>query len=197
VRPPYVVGVGGQAGAGKSEFVKWLRGRDIRVIDADRIGWALLRSNTPSGAAVKRAFCPEVLGAGREIDRGRLGKIVFASAAARRRLNRIVHPALLRRLRRQAWSRSGPRVRVIDAALLFYWGLESEVDLAILVRARREVKLQRLIKTGLTRSAAAARLRSQPGEQEMARRADLVIANNGTRQDLRRQARAVRRLLPV
>jgi dephospho-CoA kinase len=199
---PIVVGVGGNAGSGKSTFVKELARLGARTIDADRIGWELLKKGTPTARQTIRQFGADILDSRGNIDRKKLGAIVFAKPAARLRLNRIVHPALLREIQRQARPTSltpNPRsptpVVVIDAALLFLWNWQRKVHLAVLITSTRANKLRRLTGRGLTLTAARNRLASQLSEAEMRPRADLVIPNNGTIAELRVRARRFYRLL--
>jgi dephospho-CoA kinase len=194
--------VGGNAGSGKSTFVKELARLGAGVIDADRIGWELLKKGTPTARQVIKQFGSEILDSGGAIDRKKLGAIVFARPAARRRLNRIVHPALLKEIQRQAGQRPltpDPGfltpVVVIDAALLFLWNWHRKVHIAVLISSARPNKLRRLTGQGLTLTEARNRLASQLPEAEMRRKADLVIPNNRTIPELRARARRFYRLL--
>jgi dephospho-CoA kinase len=188
------------------------------VIDTDRIGWGLLKKGTPTARNAVREFGPGILDSRGGIDRKKLGAIVFARPTARRKLNRIVHPALLREVQRQVTAitkdecrmtngrlrcnrsplfvnRQSSIVIVLDAALLFLWNWQRKVDLAVLVSSTRRNKLDRLIDSGLTRTEARNRLTSQLSEAEMRPKADLVIPNNGTIAELKARARRFYRLL--
>jgi dephospho-CoA kinase len=165
----------------------------------------LLKRGTPTARQVLREFGLGVLGSRGAIDRRKLGAIVFARPSARRRLNRIVHPALLREIERRIGAlrrnseirnlHSAIRIVVLDAALLFFWNWQHKVDIAVLVSASRANKLRRLVGQGLTLTEARHRLASQLTEPEMRRKADLTIPNNGTVADLRVRARRFYRLL--
>jgi dephospho-CoA kinase len=201
-RKAVLIGVGGNAGSGKSAFVKELARLGARTIDADRIGWQLLEKGTPTARQVLKEFGADILDSRGAIDRKRLGAIVFTGPAARLRLNRIVHPALLREIRRQAGQPTPPPdpglltpITVIDAALLFFWNWHRKVHLAILVSSTRPNKLRRLTRQGLTLTEARNRLASQLSEAEMRPKADLVIPNNGTVAELMARARRFYRLL--
>lgn len=197
-----LVGVGGNASSGKSTFVRELARLGARVIDADRIGWHLLEKGAPTARQVVREFGTEILDAHGNIDRKKLGTIVFARPAARLRLNRIIHPALLQEIQRQARQPAlipGPRpstpIVVIDAALLFFWNWHRKVHIAVLISSTRPNKLCRLTGHGLTLNEARNRLASQLSETEMRREADVVIPNNGSIAELRVRARRFYRLL--
>ena len=198
----FLVGVGGNAGSGKSTFVRELTRLGAEAIDADRIGWHLLEKGAPTARQVLKEFGPGILNSRGAIDRKKLGAIVFARPAARHKLNRIVHPALLSEIQRQVRlhvltpdPQPLPPVIVIDAALLFLWNWHRKVDFAVLVSSSRENKLRRLAGQGLTLTEARNRLASQLSEPEMRRKADLVIPNNGTVAELRTRARHFYRLL--
>jgi dephospho-CoA kinase len=199
---PVVIGVGGNAGSGKSTFVKELARLGARTIDADRIGWQLLEKGTPTARQVLKEFGADILDSRGAIDRKKLGAIVFARPAARLKLNRIVHPALLTEIQRQAGQRAltpDPEpltpVVVIDAALLFLWNWHRKVHIAVLVSSTRPNKLRRLTGQGLTLTEAWNRLASQLSEAEMRPKADLVIPNNGAVAELKTRARRFYRLL--
>jgi dephospho-CoA kinase len=189
-RQALLIGIGGQAGSGKTSVARCFARRGAEVIDADRIGWELLRKTAPTCPRLVQAFGPAILDRRGNIVRSRLGAIVFKDARALARLNHIVHPALLAELTRRAHAptRRGT-VRVIDAALLFFWGWHRKVDLAILVTAPREVKLARLTRDGVSRQQAGQRLRRQWPESRMRACADIVIRNDGTPAQLRAACR--------
>lgn len=184
----YIVGIGGQGGSGKSTMARYFARRGAEIIDADRIGWTLLMRSAPTCARVVDAFGLDILNSKGNIDRRALGKIVFTSRAAMTKLNRIVHPALLKELQRRIQTPGKP-VKVVDAALLFYWNWHKKVDLSILVSAPTKIKMTRMIKTGRNEAQAADQLRSQMSETRMRKLADLEIENAGTINDLRQQCR--------
>ena len=161
------------------------------MIDADAIGWNLLEKSAPTYSRVVREFGPGILDKHGNIIRHKLGALVFGHGPSLARLNRIVHPALLAELERRVMRTRQPAVRVIDAALLFFWGWERKVDWAILVAAPRDQKIARLRKTGISRRQAEQRLRSQMSDSEMRRCAGIVIHNDGTPAELRAACRLV------
>src|SRR5512144_1614801 len=115
------IGVTGPMASGKSTVARRLEEHGARLIDADAIGWSVLR-RPETVEAVRLAFGPAVLGAGGRIDRAALGRIVFRDAAALDRLNAIVQPPLLAEVRRELRTAVG-EVVVLDAALLTQWRL--------------------------------------------------------------------------
>jgi dephospho-CoA kinase len=186
-----LVGLTGGIGSGKSTFADALRSLGAPVIDADRLAREAVRAGSPALQAVVRAFGPEVLLPDGELDRKGMGDRVFSDAAARARLEAIVHPAV-----RAAFAAETARVAAEGHALAFYdvpllyeRGLDREVDCVIVVWAPREVQLGRILaRDGLLRPEAEARLDAQLPIDEKARRADVVVSNDGDIASLRARA---------
>lgn len=182
-----IIGLTGQIGAGKSSVAKYLQSMGAVVIDADKIGHDLLEENAAVKRSLMRSFGQGVAGRHGTINRRALAGIAFASEESRLKLNRIVHPQLLKELRRQVRANLKTRkVIVIDAALLLEWGLDKKVDLVLAVRAPREVRLRRMIEKGFARIDILRRMRRQKPWNEFDQKADVVILNAGSKADLRR-----------
>jgi dephospho-CoA kinase len=190
---PLVVGVIGRAGSGKSTVAAALAADGARVIDADGLGHQVTNEDREVRAALIADYGSSVYGPD-GLDRQMVARAVFRDAAARERLNRLVHPRILRRIRDRvdAWRGEGFRgVIVIDAALLLDWGLERECDLVIAVRAPEAVQLERLERDrGWDRDEARRRLAVQRPDDELAAAADVVLDNIGSREALADAARA-------
>lgn len=174
----------GQTGAGKTTVGRILKKLGAQLINADELGWQLLHPSTPEYRAIVERFGTEILTREGAIDRRRLGSLIFSNPERRKWLNRIVHPGLLARLR-QAILQAQEGLVLVDAALIFDWGLESELDGVIVVTSREELKLQRLIAQGLSQLEAQDRLKSQLPEEEMVKKADYIIENNGSLEELK------------
>ena len=189
----FVIGIGGNIGSGKTTLAKIFQSFGAKIIDADKIGWSLLKKSTKEYKKIIHAFGKSILANNQSIDRKKLGEIVFANRRQLQKLNRIVQPVLLAKVR-QAIRRSSGMV-VLDAALLFNWGLEKEMDASILVRAPKRLKLERSCQTGMTQKIAEAKLAQQMDESAMAKRADLIIENNRTKEDLKNRAEEIWQLI--
>jgi dephospho-CoA kinase len=199
-----VVGLTGGIGTGKSTVARLLESLGALVIDADAIVHELQAKGAPLLAKIAAAFGPEILRPDGSLDRERLGQLVFADPAARKRLNDLVHPAvgleMLRRL--EAAKASGTPLVVLDIPLLLEGraargadpgrarsasDLVSEV---IVVYAREEQQIERqMARDGSTREHATQRIRAQLSIEEKRRLADFVIDNSGTLADTERQVR--------
>ena len=182
-----IIGLTGQIGAGKTSAAQMLADLGATVVDADRIGREVVEQSPALRRKLIRAFGEEIADAKGHIRRQRLADLAFRDTASRDKLNRLVHPYLLKELRRQVRSANQNRLIVIDAALLLYWGMDREVDFMLVIHAGVQIRLKRLRARGITREDALARQRSQLPFREFQRRADRVILNNRTPAVLRRK----------
>lgn len=181
------VGLTGSIGAGKSSVARALGERGALVLDAD----AIAREATDDPEVLRRIT--EALGpglvAGGKLDRPALAARVFADAGSRSVLNAIVHPWVGRRraeLVAEAEAREDPpRVVVEDVPLLFEVGLDRQMDVTVAVVAPLELRVARLLtRSGLTRQEVMAREVAQMPQDDKAARADHVIVNDGTVEEL-------------
>ncbi len=186
-----IVGLTGGIASGKSTFAAELRARGVPVIDADALARAAVARGSPALAAIATAFGPEVIGPEGELDRPAMAARVFGDAAARARLEAIVHPRV-----RELFAAEVQRLRdeghpfvVYDVPLLYEKHLEGEVDLAVVVWAPRAVQHDRLMRRDrLSAAEADARLAAQLPLDDKARRADVVVRNDGDPSHLSEQA---------
>jgi dephospho-CoA kinase len=179
------IGLTGGVGCGVTEVAKRLHSKGVRVISGDQIGYQALKTPQVKNLLIQQ-FGPEILDEGGEVDRDRLGNIVFSDPEALRDLNRIIHPTLLDMLQREvAAVEAESGTAVVDAALIFEWGLQGFFHKIIVVDAPLELRIQRTMqRSGLSREHVIQRIRSQrPLEQKM-EAADIVIVNDGTLENL-------------
>ena len=179
----FVIGIGGNIGSGKTILAKYFQKFGAKIIDADKIGWSLLKKSTKEYRKIIKTFGKSILDKNQNIDRKKLGEIAFNHPKKLQTLNRIVHPALLAKVRQDIRKKRG--IIVLDAALLFNWGLEKEMDASILVSATKRLKIERTKKLGILKKTAEERLARQMPETVMVKRADFIVKNNGTKQELK------------
>jgi len=178
-----VIGLAGNIGCGKSTAAGYFRSFGSRLIEADRIGWRILREIRDQ---LQKHYGPGIL-KGNRINRKELRAAVFMDRKNIRFLNRLTHPRLVKTIRDRI-RKIGSGTVVIDAALLFDWpNLMADVDHPILVTAPRKIKEQRALRKGFDRQSFQRILRFQKSEKALARQAEYVIRNDRTRQDLYRQ----------
>lgn len=181
-----VVGLTGQIGSGKSTAAKILSSMGAVVVDADHIGRDVVEQSPPLIKKLVREFGNQILNESGNLNRKRLAALAFQNYQSRQKLNDLVHPYLLKELRRQCRTLlKTHELVVIDAALLLDWELDREIDVVIVVHASQQVRLDRLEKRGITRRDALARQRVQLPLSEFRRRADYWVTNNATPNALR------------
>src|SRR5690554_30456 len=192
------VALTGNIASGKSSVARvWAR-LGAHIIDADVLARRAVEPGSPALDRIARAFGPEVLDPGGGLNREAMRGIVFRDEAARRRLEAIVHPevARLRAAEEERLEREGARVVVSDIPLLFEVGLEDEFDVVVLVDAPEAVRLERLVRDrGLSREEAQRMIAAQMPAEPKRRRADIVIENAGTLEELEASAERVWREL--
>ena len=190
------VALTGGIACGKSAVANLWQGWGADVLDADAVVHELLAAGGVAVEAVAAGFGPEARAADGGIDRARLGRIVFADADARRRLEAIVHPEVIRRMR--AWAegiRRDGRFGVAVVPLLFEADLAAGFDAVVCVVSAESTILERLASRGLSPEEARARIASQWPVGDKASRADHVIENNGSLAELETKSRALWNLL--
>jgi len=174
------VGLTGGIGSGKSEVARRLAARGAVVIDADSIARQVVEPGTPGLAAVLEEFGTDLLTADGSLDREALGRTVFADAAARRRLNAIVHPLIGDETKRRYAEVPPGAVVVHDVPLLVENRLAPAYDVVVVVDASPQVRLDRLTRLrGMDPADARQRMASQAADDERRAVADVVIDNGG------------------
>jgi dephospho-CoA kinase len=193
-----LVGLTGGIASGKSTLAAAIRALGVPVIDADAIARDAVRRGTPALDAIVAAFGPGVLAPDGELDRKAMGARVFADEAARRRLESIVHPAVRAAVAAETrrLAAGGHDLAFYDVPLLYERGLDREVDCVVVVHAPPEIQVARLrSRDGLGEAEARARLGAQLPADEKAARADVLVTNVGTEEDLRAKAAPLVRAL--
>jgi phosphopantetheine adenylyltransferase/dephospho-CoA kinase len=183
----HVIGLTGGIASGKSTVTGFFKEREIPVIDADVLGHRTYDPGTDTFAAVVKAFGDDLVAPDGSIDRRVLGGKVFGKPDELKRLTDIVWPGI-RKLASESLSEfeaAGNSLVVLEAAVMFEAGWEDLVDEVWVVVVEPDLAVQRLAaRNGLDESAARARIDSQLSNPERIARADVVITNNGTLDEL-------------
>jgi dephospho-CoA kinase len=188
------VGLTGGIASGKSTVAAMLRELDCPVLDADTLGHELLEQGQDAHDEVVREFGQEILDAHGNVDRGKLGHIIFADAQKRARLNRILHPRILDVVRKWFAAQGhpgGPDLAVVEAALIIEAGYNKELDQVIVCWCPAEQQLQRLVERGLTAEQAKLRIAAQMPMEEKRRLGDETIDCSGSIEETERQVMEV------
>jgi dephospho-CoA kinase len=182
------VGLTGGIGSGKSEVSKRLAAQGAVIIDADAIAREVVAAGTDGLAEVVEAFGPEILRADGQLDRPRLGDIVFADPALRGKLNAIVHPRVGARMAELERGAGPGAIVVHDVPLIAENGLASGYDLVVVVDVPPRIQVERLVRyRGMTREQAQARMAAQASREQRLAIAGIVIDNSGSLAELDRQ----------
>jgi dephospho-CoA kinase len=187
-----VIGLTGGMGSGKSTVSQILAEFGAAIIDADKVGHEAYQSNTKTWQELVAAFSQQIVAPDGAIDRKKLGAIVFGSPEQLERLNHIVHPRMFEMMREriEQYRRQGVKVVVLDAAILFEANWTPLVDTIWVVVASESVVITRAkARTGLPEDQIRSRLRSQMSNEERMKRANVVIHNDGTFEELRTKIR--------
>ncbi|RTL35330.1 MAG: dephospho-CoA kinase [Candidatus Melainabacteria bacterium] len=187
---PYILGITGTISSGKSLVGKLLAERNVPVFDSDSIVHDLLRLETPTRKAVVERFGENIVDPERNgaIDRVRLGKVVFSDTTARKDLEAIVHPAVIKETRRRINELPENSIAAVLAPLLFEAGLQNEYNEIWAVTTDLETLKQRLRqRDNLSDSEVEKRLAAQWSQEKKASLSDAVIDNSGTPQNTAQQ----------
>lgn len=197
----YVVGLSGGIGTGKTRVAELLENLGAQVVCADRIVRELQSPGTETLAEIARVFGPEYVQPSGELDRARLGALVFRDPEARRKLNDLIHPRVTRAMaeRLEELRREGAPVVVLDIPLLLEGrvagrgtGAALPFDEIVVVYADDDTQVERVMKRdGLTEEEVRARVRAQMPIGEKRRLADTVIDNSGSWDETERQVHAL------
>jgi dephospho-CoA kinase len=181
------IGLTGGFGSGKSLVAGMLKKLGARVIDADALARDALKKGSPAYRKTVAAFGKRILGKDGSIDRKALAGIVFSDKKKLRRLERIVHPAVIRHIKGVAAScKNG--VLVVDAPLIYEAGIRKVFDAVVVVNASRRRQIERCVKKfGLGEAEVRKRMACQMPLEKKMLMADHIIDNNGTRKETEKQ----------
>ena len=183
-----LVGLTGGIASGKTTVSAMLAERGAEVIDADHIARQVVMPGTPAWCKIRDHFGPGVLHPDGQLDRQALADIVFADKSKLALLNEITHPAIFARIADRLEAHHGQDVVVVlDAALLIEAGLAEGVDVVVVVHSPREIQVERLAAKGVGATDARNRIAAQLEPEKRLARADIVIDNSGSLEDLGRQ----------
>ena len=181
-----IIGLTGGIACGKSTVANHFKAQGIPVLDADQMAREVLKPES-----VRDLFGPEFV-ENNQINRVKLGELVFRDPEQRARLEALTHPLITQKLQDELikLEQKGCELAIYEAALIFEKNIQSQLDLdrVILVVAPESVQLERLLKRGqLTREEALLRIRSQMSGEQKSKLATDVIDNSGDLEALKEQ----------
>jgi dephospho-CoA kinase len=194
---PVVIGVTGNIACGKSAVSSRLAERGATVLDADRLYHELIQPGMPLQDALKKRFGPQIIAPDGQIDRHKLGAIVFSNPAALADLDRLTHPAVVAETYRRIEAAT-TAVVVVDAIKLIESGISEKCDEVWLVLCRSDVQIERLMtRNSIDRADAERRIAAQPPLDAKIVQASRIFDNSGDLTSLHKLVDAAWSDLPV
>ncbi|UNC91599.1 dephospho-CoA kinase [Candidatus Contubernalis alkaliaceticus] len=187
------VGLTGSIACGKSAVSKMLARKGAYVIDLDQVAREVVQPGTAAWLKIVSFFGQDVLAQDGNLDRGKLGQIIFADVNLRMKLNEITHGPIIKKVlgRKQKFfsdPNNAEKLLVIMAPLLIEAGMNNMVDMIIVVICREEIQKKRLMeRENINEIEAERRIRSQMPPEEKNKYADFIIDNSGSLNDTAEQ----------
>ena len=182
-----ILGITGGTGCGKTTLLKTIEEKGGLILDCDAIYHELLTTDRKLLAAIENRF-PGTVEEG-QLQRKKLGSIVFSDKNALMDLNKITHSAIKAEVLRRLTN--APKLAAIDAIALFEGGLAELCDITVAVTAPEEVRVQRLMnRDNISEDYARNRIAAQHKEDWFRERCDWILENNGTQIQFREKCLA-------
>jgi len=165
--------------------------RGAIIISGDELGREVVEENLQVLRELVEAFSEEILNEKGELNRRKLAQLAFQDPLSKKKLNEIIHPHLLNKLKQrlaQLRREGKQQLVVVDAALIPDWGIKNWLDYLVIVDCTYENQLQRLKERGLSEQEAKDRIASQLSSERKRKSADYLIENNGTLEELRQES---------
>lgn len=187
-----IIGLTGGIASGKTTVSNFLRDEKIPVICADDIAKMCVTPGKPAYKKIVTYFGKEILSPNHEIDRKKLGKLVFENEKLRLALNKIVHPEVVRAINIEIKKHADFPILILDVPLLFETKLDTLCDKIIVVYSSLHHQKKRLQKRNkLSMEEATLRINAQMPLIDKIERADFVIDNSGPLEKTRDQVKAL------
>ena len=187
---PYVVGLTGGIGSGKSAAADAFAALGASVVDTDAIAHTLSRAGGAAMPRIRAAFGADVVGADGAMDRKRMRDLVFRDGTARARLEAILHPMIRAESERQVRAATGPYAVLVVPLLVESGSYRERVDRVLVVDCSEDLQLERVMRrSGLPAEEVRRILAAQASRAECLAAADDVIDNSGPIDALQQSAR--------
>jgi len=187
-----IIGLTGGFGSGKSFVASLLKRLGAKVVDADKLGHKALKKGSTTYKRVVAAFGKKILAPDHSIDRKALAGIVFANGKNLSKLNRIVHPGIIRDISKRIRGAAKSEVLVVDAPLICETNITGLMNALIVVKASKKNQIERCSrKFGMEEKDVRKRMACQMPLNRKIRMADYTVDNNGTKEDTKKQVRKI------
>jgi dephospho-CoA kinase len=182
---PYVVGMTGGIGSGKSEVANAFAGIGVEIVDTDALAHRLSAPDQAGYAAIVGSFGRGVLTPSGEIDRPALRQLVFANAPLRARLEGLLHPLIRAEAQRQIGGWRGPYGIVVVPLLIERGGLKEIIDRILVVDCPEDEQVRRVVaRSAISPQEVRAIMATQVDRPHRLAAADDILDNSGTKQDI-------------
>jgi dephospho-CoA kinase len=189
---PFVVGLTGGVGSGKSTAASCLKKHGAVVVDADEISRTLSKSGSSVIAEISEAFGARILHADGSLNRSALAALVFGDSEALEKLNAIMHPKIRREAIRQIEGCTTDEIVVYDMPLLIETDSVKLCDVVVVVDLDPKKQIERLVKNrGMSHEEAEARIRNQATREQRNLVATWVLDNSKTTRELEQECASV------
>ncbi|WP_018249082.1 dephospho-CoA kinase [Orenia marismortui] len=181
------IGLTGGISSGKSTVSNYLKEFGATVIDADQVAHKLMEAEKELWQRIVEEFGEEILLDNKEINRQKLGKIIFNDHQAKELLDEISHPIIITKIKEEMDRLANiSDIIIVDVPLLIEADMLDLFDQICLVYVDREVQIKRLMKRDeIDKESAIAKIQSQIPLKEKRRYANIIINNNGSKDELK------------
>lgn len=197
-RYPFLVGVTGGIGSGKSTVCRFLSEMGCALFEADMVAKQLQLHDSEVINGIKTLFGSEVYSvdvAGQMVlDRKQIAATVFSSPAKLEALNTLIHPKVFSEFQKAVHDAEnrGVKILVKEAAILFESGSNTQLDVVIVVVADEQLRIERAVRKGMgSREEIKQRIARQWPQKKLIEKADYVVENNGSREELKKETEAL------
>ncbi|MCX6179183.1 MAG: dephospho-CoA kinase [Chlorobiales bacterium] len=195
---PFLVGVTGGLGSGKSTVCRFLSEMGCRQFEADKVAKELQLTDHEIIDGIKKLFGEGVYSldtAGqRVIDRKKIASSVFSCPEKLESLNKLIHPKVFSEFHKAVLdaAKAGTRILIKEAAILFESGRPEELDLVVVVVADEQQRIARAVQKGMgSPEEIIQRIKQQWPQQKLIEKADYVLVNNGSLEALKKETEAL------
>ena len=193
------VGLTGGIGSGKSEVSSLFKEWGAHIFDADSISKNILNNDKIAQSGIIAEFGTDILNKDNKIEKSKLARIAFQDENHQLRLNAIIHPYVFSKIDSEfdiVLSKGKHEIFCVDAALIYESGADTHMDYVVVVTSHLKLRTERVMERGgLTRQEFLRRVDLQWPDEDKVHMADFVIHNNGTKEDLYKEAKNIFTLL--
>ncbi len=184
-----IIGVTGSSGAGKTKVCEYLEKKyKCEVIDADQIARELSKKGSMYLNSIIDNFGEDIVYKNGALNRKKLANIIYQDNEKREKLNQCTFDYIIKEIKEQINSSIEKELIVIDAPLLYESGLDSICDTVIAIIGNKEEQIERICKRdGITEKTASKRIEIQNDNEFFIERADIIIDNTGTIEELKKE----------